>query len=218
MQRLTDPLPLIRAELATAASPCVTSSFQASGVVLLHMIRTVEPRIPVLFLDTLHHFEETYAYRDEIAWRWSLNVVNLRAPDPAVGLWRQDTQACCQRHKVTPLFEALAGYDTWFAALRRDQSPTRAGLEDVEVFELPSGQTLRKVSPLAGWTETDVRAYARRHGIPLLPLYDRGFTSIGCEPCTAIPLDAHSPRSGRWGGSKLECGIHLGVPASSSEP
>jgi phosphoadenosine phosphosulfate reductase len=206
---VSDPRALIAEQLAAAAAPCVTSSFQADCVVLVHMLRAVRPDIPVLFLDTVHHFGETYAYRDEIAARWDLNLVTLRADDPAPGLWRQSTDACCARHKVGPLFTALAGYDTWFTGLRREQSPSRANLAEVEPFKLPTGTILRKVSPLAAWTNRDVWAYAKAQDIPLLPLYDRGYTSIGCEPCTSLPIDPANDRSGRWGGQKLECGIHI---------
>ena len=202
-------LDLIDRHLLDASSPCVTTSFQADGVVLLHMLRERAPDIPILFLDTVHHFAETCAYRDELAERWGLNLVTLRAEQPRPGLWRQDTQACCARHKVEPLFAALRGYDLWFTGLRREQSPSRATLAEVESFALPSGEVLQKVSPLAGWTKKEVWAYARAHAIPLLPLYDQGYTSIGCEPCTSLPLDPLNPRSGRWRGQKLECGIHL---------
>jgi phosphoadenosine phosphosulfate reductase len=204
-----DARALIAEQLATAAAPCVTSSFQAECVVLVHMIREVKPDIPVLFLDTVHHFDATYRYRDEIAARWNLNLVNLRAEEPLPGLWRQDTHACCARHKVGPLFSALARYDVWFTGLRRDQSPTRAGLLEIEPFTLENGTILSKVSPLARWTAKDVWHYAKAHAIPLLPLYDEGYTSIGCEPCTTRPLDPSDLRSGRWGGQKLECGIHI---------
>ena len=206
---MSDPRALIGDELAAASAPCVTASFQADCVVLVHMLRAARPDIPVLFLDTVHHFAETYAYRDEIAARWDLNLVTLRADDPSPGLWQQSTDACCARHKVGPLFAALAGYDTWFTGLRREQSPSRANLAEVEPFTLPSGTILRKVSPLAAWTNRDVWAYAKAHDIPLLPLYDRGYTSIGCEPCTSLPIDPTNERSGRWGGQKLECGIHI---------
>ena len=124
-------------------------------------------------------------------------------------MWRESTQACCGRHKVEPLFAELAAYDTWFTGLRRDQSPSRASLQEVEPFSLASGIELRKVSPLAGWATADVWRYAKQHEIPLLPLYEVGYTSIGCEPCTSLPLDASNERSGRWGGQKLECGIHI---------
>jgi len=205
----TDALALITQELDRAKTPCVTSSFQADCVVLVHMLRQHRPGIPVLFLDTVHHFDETCRYRDEIAAAWGLNLVTLRAAEPAPGLWRESTQACCGRHKVDPLFAALRHYDTWFTGLRRDQSASRAGLQEVEPFSVGDGATVRKISPLAGWTTADVRRYASVHAISLLPLYERGYTSIGCEPCTSLPVDPGNERSGRWGGQKLECGIHL---------
>jgi phosphoadenosine phosphosulfate reductase len=206
---MTQTLALIQRELDRGGTPCVTSSFQAECVVLVHMLRQYRPDIPVLFLDTVHHFDETCRYRDEIAAAWGLNLVTLRAVDPAPGLWRDSTQACCGRHKVEPLFAALRGYDTWFTGLRRDQSASRAALQEVEPFSVGEGATLRKVSPLAHWTTAEVREYAAAHAIPLMTLYERGYTSIGCEPCTSLPLDPGNERSGRWGGQKLECGIHL---------
>jgi phosphoadenosine phosphosulfate reductase len=196
--------------LTNATRPCITSSFQAECVVLTHMLREVRPDIPVLFLDTFHHFPQTLAYRDELTERWGLNLINLRAAMPSVGLWQvESTEACCKRHKVEPLFSALEGYDTWFTALRRDQSPSRAHLKEEEPFKLPSGQSITRVAPIAGWTAKDVWAYAKQHQIPLLSLYELGYTSIGCEPCTELPPDPDNPRSGRWHGKKLECGIHI---------
>lgn len=196
--------------LRGAQAPCITSSFQAECVVLTHMLREARPDVPVLFLDTHHHFAQTLAYRDELSRDWGLNLIVLQAREPQVGLWeRESTQACCARHKVEPLFTALAGYDTWFTALRRDQSPSRANLQEAEPFRLSGGQTITRVAPLAAWTARDVWQYARAHGIPLLPLYDLGYTSIGCEPCTTLPVDPDNPRSGRWQGQKLECGIHI---------
>ncbi len=207
---MTDPTKTIAAALGEAGTPCLTSSFQAECVVLTHMLIAARPDLPVLFLDTCHHFAETLAYKDEIAARWGLNLTTLRAAEPRVGLWQaESTEACCARHKVQPLFSALEQYDVWFTALRRDQSASRASLQEIEPFRLPSGTIIRRVSPLAAWTARDVWAYAKQHEIPLLPLYDRGYTSIGCEPCTSLPLDPSNPRSGRWGGQKLECGIHI---------
>jgi phosphoadenosine phosphosulfate reductase len=206
----TDPRDVIARSIGLAEVPCITSSFQAECIVLTHMLREVRPDIPVLFLDTFHHFAETLAYRDEITARWGLNLINLRAQTPSVGLWQaESTEACCKRHKVEPLFSALEGYDTWFTALRRDQSPSRANLKEEEPFKLPSGKMITRVAPIAGWTAKDVWAYAKRHEIPLLPLYALGYTSIGCEPCTELPPDPDNPRSGRWHGQKLECGIHI---------
>jgi len=204
-----DVAELVATTLADAKTPCVTSSFQAEDVVLVHFVREVMPNVPVLFLETFHHFPQTLTYRDDIAAKWNLNLINLKAPEPQVGLWQTSTDDCCARHKVGPLFGALEGYDTWFTGLRRDQSPSRANLQHVEPFTLKSGKMLRKVSPLAEWTTRDVWRYAKAHDIPLLPLYELGYSSIGCEPCTSLPMDPSNPRSGRWQGQKLECGIHI---------
>jgi phosphoadenosine phosphosulfate reductase len=206
---VTDARTVIANALDSATAPCVTSSFQAECVVLVHLLRSIAPDIPVLFLDTVHHFPETYTYRDAMVERWGLNLVTLVAEEPQRGLWQESTESCCARHKVGPLFAALDRYDTWFTGLRREQSPSRAALSELESFSLPTGRTLRKISPLARWTTREVWEYAKAHDIPLLPLYDKGYTSIGCEPCTSLPLDPSNQRSGRWGGQKLECGIHI---------
>jgi phosphoadenosine phosphosulfate reductase len=204
------PRDVIADALARAKNPCITSSFQAECVVLTDMIRELRPDIPVLFLDTFHHFPQTLEYRDEMTRKYGLNLVNLRAKAPQVGLWQaESTQACCARHKVEPLFSALEDYDTWFTALRRDQSPSRANLQQSEPFRLPSGKMIDRVAPIAAWTARDVWKYAKDQQIPLLPLYELGYTSIGCEPCTSVPFDPDNPRSGRWQGAKLECGIHI---------
>ena len=110
--------------------------------------------------------------------------------------------------KVEPLMRSLEPFDWWFTGLRREQSPTRAGLRKVEDHRTPTGKQMKKVSVLADWTMADVDGYAEAHGIPKLELYARGYTSIGCEPCTAVPEAGADARSGRWGGKKLECGIH----------
>ena len=201
---------LIAEQLKDAKTPAITSSFQAECVVLTDLLRQARPDIPVLFLETFHHFAQTLKYRDEMAARYNLSLINLKAPEPKIGLWQTEgTEACCARHKVGPLFSALENYDVWFTALRRDQSASRANLKEVELFKLPSGNAIRKVAPLAGWTARDVWRYAKDHDIPLLPLYELGYTSIGCEPCTSLPPDPNDPRSGRWQGQKLECGIHI---------
>jgi phosphoadenosine phosphosulfate reductase len=206
------------AALDDSHAPCITCSFQAAGVVLLHMLRRLKPDIPVLFLDTVHHFEQTYRYRDELERAWNLRLVTLRAAEPAPGLWETSTDACCRKHKVEPLFSALEMYDTWFTGLRREQSPSRANLAEIAPFRLPSGRSIRKVSPLAGWSRDHVWDYAQAHGISLLPLYELGYTSIGCEPCTSLPLNPSDLRSGRWRGQKLECGIHIQREETNSPP
>jgi phosphoadenosine phosphosulfate reductase len=206
----------LREHLGRAQNPCVTSSFQAEDVVVLHMVRDLLPRIPVLFLETGYHFPETLAYRDRIAAEWDLNLVNV-LPVHTVAeqesefgiLYQSAPDRCCGLRKVEPLFRSLAPYDTWITGLRREQSKSRANLQSEESFTLPTGQVLAKLSPLAEWSTRDVWQFAEAHNIPLLPLYEQGYTSIGCAPCTSLPFDANDPRSGRWSGRKLECGIHI---------
>jgi phosphoadenosine phosphosulfate reductase len=216
--QITEAQEIIEEVLASGAPACVTSSFQTECMVLVHLVTQAQPRIPVLFLDTGYHFKETYEYRDRMAAEWDLNLVNL-LPKQTVAeqesqfgiLYQSAPDRCCGFRKVEPLFEAVANYDVWFTGLRREQSPTRANLQPVDEFRLPGGKELRKVSPLALWTNREVWAYLKEHDIPVLPLYDRGYTSIGCEPCTTPPASADDLRSGRWGGHKLECGIHIGA-------
>jgi phosphoadenosine phosphosulfate reductase len=180
------------------------------------MVRALLPRVPVIFLETGYHFPETLAYRDRIAAEWNLNLINVEAEisvaeqESNFGILNQTApDRCCGIRKVEPLFKALGGYDTWVTGLRRQQSKSRANLQLDENFTLPSGHVLRKLSPLAEWTTREVWHYATERNIPLLPLYDKGYTSIGCAPCTSLPFDANDPRSGRWSGQKLECGIHI---------
>lgn len=197
------------------ARVCLTSSFQAEDMAVLHLLRKRISDVPVLFLETGYHFKETYAYRDRMTREWSLNLVNVlpveTVPEQEAGLgilYRTDPTRCCQLRKVEPLMRALEPFDLWFTGLRREQSPTRKNLKKVELHSLPTGKSLWKVSPLADWNWERVSEYASMNGIPHLPQYDQGYLSIGCEPCTARPADPNNPRSGRWGGTKLECGIH----------
>ena len=201
---------------ARAEEVCVTSSFQAEDMVVVHLVRAALGNVPVIFLDTGYHFAETYEYRDRLTREWGLNLVNVL---PALTVAEQESQfgilnqtapdRCCGIRKVEPLFRGLGDYGVWFTALRREQSPTRANLQPLDHFKLPTGHQLLKVSPLADWTNADVWAYLKRRDIPVLPLYDQGYTSIGCAPCTTPPVDPDNPRSGRWSGHKLECGIHI---------
>jgi phosphoadenosine phosphosulfate reductase len=197
------------------ARVCLTSSFQAEDMAVLHLLRQRIPEVPVLFLDTGYHFSQTYEYRDRIAKEWSLRLVNVLPKqtvpeqESAFGILnRTDPTRCCQLRKVDPLLGALEPFDVWFTGLRREQSPTRKNLKKVELHRLPTGKTLWKVSLLADWNWERVWHYVNANGISHLPQYDEGYLSIGCEPCTALPVDPNNPRSGRWGGTKLECGIH----------
>jgi phosphoadenosine phosphosulfate reductase len=215
-QKIAAALALVAANVKGAPAECVTCSFQAEDMVVLDMVRAIHPDVPVLFLDTGYHFAETYAYRNQMAAAWNLNLINL-VPQQTVpeqeaqfGILHQSApDHCCKLRKVGPLFEALSGYATWFTGLRREQAKSRAQLQALDHFTLPGGKQLLKISPLTEWTTRDVWYYAQEHSIPLLPLYDKGYSSIGCEPCTSLPSDANDPRSGRWSGRKQECGIHI---------
>jgi phosphoadenosine phosphosulfate reductase len=200
---------------ADGAPVCLTSSFQTEDMVVLYMLRQHLQDVPVIFLETGYHFKEVLAYRDRMTAEWGLNLINalplttLAQHEAQFGLLYivQPTQ-CCQIRKVEPLMRHLEPFDWWFTGLRREQSPTRAGLRKVEDHKTPTGKRMQKVSVLADWTMVQVDEYAEAHAIPKLELYARGYTSIGCEPCTAVPDDPLNPRAGRWGGKKLECGIH----------
>lgn len=194
---------------------CLTSSFQTEDMVVLHLIRRHLPNVPVIFLETGYHFPALLEYRDHLAREWKLNVINAL---PSTSVAEHEAQfgllhvinptQCCQIRKVEPLMRSLEPYNWWFTGLRREQSPTRANLKKIEDHRLPTGKQLKKISVLADWTWNRVESYAREHDIPRLSLYDEGYSSIGCEPCTARPASGSDPRSGRWGGRKLECGIH----------
>jgi phosphoadenosine phosphosulfate reductase len=194
---------------------CLTCSFQAEDMIVLHLLRERLPRIPVLFLETGYHFAETHEFRDQIAHDWNLNLVNVMPKktvteqESELGiLHREDPTKCCQLRKVEPLMQALEPFEIWFTGLRREQSPTRRNLKKAEQHRLPSGKAVLKVSPLADWSWARVWEYTGANRLSYLPQYDLGYASIGCEPCTALPEDPDNPRSGRWGGKKLECGIH----------
>jgi phosphoadenosine phosphosulfate reductase len=198
-----------------SAHVCLTSSFQAEDLVVAHLLRTRIPEVPVLFLDTGYHFPQTYEFRNRVAREWSLNLVNVlptqtvAEQESAFGtLYGSEPTRCCQLRKVEPLMRALEPFDVWFTGLRREQSVTRRNLKKLELHRLPTGKSLWKVSLLADWNWQQVWQYVNANSIPSLPQYDEGYLSIGCEPCTALPSDPNNPRSGRWGGTKLECGIH----------
>ena len=203
---------------ATIDRLAVATSFQSSGLVILHLIRTFRPDVPVLFLDTGFHFAETLEFRQRIVDLWKLNIVNLRGEHGSVEqqakihgtqLYRRDPDKCCLINKVRPLQRALESYDGWISGIRRDQSPLRATTPMVEAQMLPSGREVLKIHPLASWFKADVDEYVRHHHIPTHPLVEAGFSSIGCQPCTRPTFAGEHERAGRWDGfGKSECGIH----------
>lgn len=213
-----DPRAIIMWAAATIDRLAVATSFQSSGLVILHMMREIRPDIPVLFLDTGFHFDETLAFKDRIADLFGLNVIELRGEHGSARrqaeihgpeLYERDPDKCCFINKVEPLMSALDNYDGWISGLRRDQSPMRSETPIVEAQMLPSGEEIMKIHPLAHWSREDVVGYAAMHKIPMHPLLEQGFRSIGCQPCTRAISDTEDERAGRWAGlTKTECGIH----------
>lgn len=214
--RLAAVRALLAREVTGRGDVCLTCSFQAEDVLLTKLALERDARIPILFLDTGYHFPETYEYRDQIARDWKLNLINL-LPEKTVAeqeaefglLYQTAPDRCCGLRKVEPLFKAVAQYRAWLTGLRREQARTRAALEESAPFTLPGGRQVLKLAPLAAWTTRDVWYACQQLSIPLLPLYERGYSSIGCQPCTSLPTDPNDPRSGRWAGHKVECGIHI---------
>ncbi len=196
----------------------VATSFQSSGLVILHHLREIKPDLPVLFLDTGFHFKETLEFRDRIAQMWDLKVVTLRGQHGSAEkqaeiygaeLYRRSPDTCCAINKVKPLQAALEEYDGWISGLRRDQSPLRSETPIIEAQLLPSGNEIMKIHPLARWNKSDVEAYTTKHNIPTHPLLEMGYASIGCWPCTRAIKAGEDERAGRWEGrAKTECGIH----------
>jgi phosphoadenosine phosphosulfate reductase len=211
----------LRREVTGKGDVCLTCSFQAEDVLLTRLAVDLDPSLPILFLDTGYHFAETYLYRDAMAHDWGLNLINL-LPEQTVAeqenafglLYQSAPDQCCKRRKVEPLFKEVANYRVWITGMRREQAKTRAALEESAMFTLAGGRQILKLAPLAEWTTRDVWHACSQLAIPLLPLYARGYSSIGCEPCTSLPVDPNDPRSGRWAGRKVECGIHIEAPNS----
>src|SRR6202046_4248324 len=207
---------LLKREITVRGDVCLPCSFQAEDVLLTKLAIALDPGIPVLFLETGYHFKETYEYRDRIAREWNLNLTNL-IPERTVAeqeadfglLYQSAPDQCCKLRKVEPLFKAVANYRVWLTGLRKEQAKSRAALEEEAVFALPGGKEVLKLAPLAEWSTRDVGYACEQLQIPLLPLYAQGYSSIGCEPCTSLPTDPNDPRSGRWAGRKVECGIHI---------
>jgi phosphoadenosine phosphosulfate reductase len=203
-------------EISGVHDVCLTCSFQAEDVLLAKLAIEFDANIPILFLDTGYHFQETYDYRDRISQEWQLNLINL-LPERSVSeqeaehglLYQSAPDQCCKLRKVEPLFKAVAAYRVWITGLRREQAKSRTALEESAPFTLPGGKQVLKLAPLAAWSTRDVWYACEQLSIPLLPLYERGYSSIGCEPCTTLPLNPDDPRSGRWAGRKVECGIHI---------
>jgi phosphoadenosine phosphosulfate reductase len=174
----------------------------------------VRPGVDVLFLDTGYHFAETLGTRDAVAATLPVRVRNIEPrqtvaeQDASFGvrLYERNPDQCCALRKVMPLRKALKDYAAWASGLRRDELASRA---NVKVVEWDEQRGMVKLNPIAAWTQDDVDAYIERHQVPVNPLFELGYGSIGCAPCTRPVAPGEDPRAGRWAGSsKTECGIH----------
>jgi phosphoadenosine phosphosulfate reductase len=193
---------------------CLTCSWQKQSSVLVHMVAELGLDLDVIELDTHLFFRETYETRERLIARYAIRLVTPeiltigeqhRREGP--NLWQRDPDRCCHIRKVEPLIRALEPYDAWISGLRRDQSPSRAGLAKAERSERYG---VWKLAPLAEWSERDIWRYIWTNDIPYNPLHDVGYRSIGCIPCTRPTRPDEEERAGRWAGSdKLECGIHV---------
>ncbi len=190
----------------------LVSSFGADSVVLLHMVSQIDPKTPIVFVDTGQHFDETLRYRDALCARFGLTNLVLAEPDskvtaaedPEKFLFASDPDRCCDIRKVQPLARALDGYDAWITGRKIFQTATRSR---VPLFEAEGDRV--KVNPLVGWSASDILDYIRAADLPPHPLVAKGFPSIGCLPCTSRVAPGEDPRAGRWRGRlKSECGIH----------
>jgi phosphoadenosine phosphosulfate reductase len=204
----------------------LASAFQAEGTIVMHLATQLRPDIPVLFLETGFQFAETLAFKEQLAEHLGLNVVDLygdltvaeQAEAYGPRLYERSPEACCDLNKVQPMLAALRDLDAWITAFRRDSSPTRANAPFVEQYELEPGRWIVKVNPMAGWTHDQVWTYLDEHGLPHNPLYDLGYSSIGCAPCTRMRFEDEPERAGRWAGkAKWECGIHAREAARTND-
>ena len=201
----------------------IVSSFGADSAVLLHMVSQVDPELPVYFLETGKHFPETLAYVETLRLRLGLRKVTALHPgaadlarfDPQGTLWETDPDSCCHIRKTEPLEPVTAQYGGWVTGRKRYQTSERGVLPH---FELTSDDRI-KVNPLAYFADADVNAYKREHGLPEHPLFDSGYKSIGCAPCTSVVAAGEDPRAGRWRGlNKKECGIHFDFNGAIAKP
>lgn len=202
----------------------VVSSFGVESAVLLHLIASVDPSVPVLFLETGKHFPETLAYRDMLVDRLGLTGLRNLYPNSALlamkdesGLrWSYDPDGCCEIRKVLPLEKALAGFDATFTGRKAFQAATRATLPRFEL-DMSDAAGRLKVNPIVTWSREQLDAYFTEHDLPRHPLEAMGYPSVGCAPCTSKVAPGEDPRSGRWRGwEKTECGIH--TPVADGDP
>ncbi len=190
-----------------------TSSFQSHSIVMLHILSRIDPSIPVYFINTGYHFPETVRFRDEVTRLFSLNTVNLKPSTPKFMqrdsdgrlLFTSDPDHCCYLNKTMPVDSLLRKYDIWINGIRADQSSVRKRMKVEQ--EAPHGTV--RFHPMLDWTPKMIYQYQKEFNLPRHPLEEKGYISIGCEPCTRKVDPEMMEREARWYGmSKAECGLH----------
>jgi len=182
----------------------LAASFQ--DCVLIDLAVREVPDLEVAFLDTQYHFAETLWYVDQVKRRYDLNLDVVEPKSDLDDMWHSDPDACCGIRKVEPLHRALEGRAAWMSGVRRVETASRA---QTPIVSWDLGRGLVKVNPIATWTDADVADYIRDRDLPVHPLAERGYQSIGCWPCTRPVAEGENARDGRWAGSdKIECGLH----------
>jgi len=200
----------------------LASSFGPEDMVLIDMASQIDPAVRVFSLDTGRLHQDTYDLMDRVRNRYGIRLEvlfpNATKVEEMVSLHGinlfydsvEKRRLCCGVRKVGPLNRILTTLDAWVTGLRRDQIVTRAHTPRVEIDHSHGGCV--KISPLAGWSSQDVWDYLTENKVPYNALHDKGFPSIGCEPCTRPVKDDENPRSGRWwweNPETKECGLHL---------
>jgi phosphoadenosine phosphosulfate reductase len=208
--------------IAADFTPAVfASSLAAEDMVLTDLILRAKLPIGIFTLQTGRMHAETLSMIDRIRETYGYDVAQYK-PDPqAVEAYVNQNglnafydsvdlrKECCRIRKVEPLKRALEGKKAWITGQRRAQSTTRA---ELHIQERDEGHGLEKFNPLADWSETDVWRYIRDNGVPYNPLHDKGYPSIGCEPCTRAIQPGEDVRAGRWwweNPESKECGLHV---------
>ncbi len=201
---------------------CMATSFQLGGLVLLDMLHRVAKPVRVFSIDTGRLPEETYECSEAIRRRYGINVEWVFPQFEAVqkietekGLFSfkesvANRKECCAVRKVEPLGRALEGYSAWITGRRADQSKGRQSLDFIETDPVHDG--LYKVNPLLNWSKADLWYYVEENKVPHNRLYDEGYLSIGCAPCTRPCKEGEDERAGRWWWESTEhkeCGLHL---------
>ncbi len=192
----------------------MATAFGPEGMTIIHMLAEIAPETPVFNLETGYQFAETHQLRDKVKERYGIEV-EYKYPETSVQefeaanggpVYKTDPNRCCFERKLKVLHRAAQGWHAWASAIRRDQSPDRA---KAPIVGWDNKFQLVKVSPLANWTKKDVWAMISDNDIPYNPLHDRGYPSIGCQPCTRAVGIGEDERAGRWSGfQKTECGLH----------